>query len=261
MDRLGWELAELPRWNCCGTVFSLATDDLMRHLGPARNFVRLKELGESRLLTLCSMCYSTLKRSAAFLAQDPERLQRINAFMDEEPDLEGVPQVLHLLEILRDEIGFERIEEAVERPLEGLRVAPYYGCTLLRPRGLGVDAPDRPQVMEELFAALGAEVVDSPYKVECCGSYLAVGRPDVVEARAGAILKGAESRGADLVATSCPLCQFNLQRQQAVTRHSSPITVVYFSQLLALALGGEAHLPERALAVLERRGIFQEVRG
>jgi len=267
MERLGYELAELPRWNCCGTVYSLASDDLMRHLAPIRNLIRVQELGESRLVTLCSMCFGTLKRSAQFVEEDPERLATINAFMDEEDDYRGGVEVLHLLAVLRDEVGYEAIEEAVERPLEGLKVAPYYGCMLLRPRGLGVDDPDHPRVMEELLSALGAEVVDHPYKVECCGSYLTAGRADVVEVRVAAIAGAAVQRGADLIATSCPLCQFNLDTRlsQAAGRRGTPsIPSVYFTQLLALALGADPHLGEQAIdprPVLAARGFLSEVRG
>ncbi|MCD5408944.1 CoB--CoM heterodisulfide reductase iron-sulfur subunit B family protein [Candidatus Bipolaricaulota bacterium] len=242
MEALGWELSELPRWNCCGTVYSLASDDLMRHLGPVRNLVRVQELGESRLITLCAMCYNTLRRSSQFVGADPERLERINAFMDEEPDYQGGVEVLHLLQFLRDEVGFEEIAAKVKRPLDGLRVAPYYGCMLLRPREVGIDAPDSPGVMEGLLSALGAEPVDFPQKAECCGAYLTVTDPEIARERVEGIVSAARRAGAEIIATSCPLCQFNLEHHQAddaspVTRHASPVTVVYFTQLLALALG------------------------
>ena len=237
MERLGWRLEELPRWNCCGTVYSLASDDLIRHLGPVRNLIRVQELGEGRLLTLCAMCYNTLARSSHFVQADPERLQRINAFMDEEEDYRGGVEVLHLLQLLRDEVGFEEIEAKVARPLVGVRVAPYYGCMLLRPREVGIDSPDSPQVMEQLFSSLGAEPVDFSQKAECCGAYQAVSNPEIARARVGDIVSAARRAGAELIATSCPLCQFNLETHQSVTHHPSPITAVYFTQLLALALG------------------------
>ncbi|MGC9530403.1 MAG: CoB--CoM heterodisulfide reductase iron-sulfur subunit B family protein [Candidatus Bipolaricaulaceae bacterium] len=246
MRRLGWELAELPEWNCCGTVYSLATDDLMRHLGPVRNLIRVQQLGKSRLVTLCSMCYSTLKRSASFVTQDSDRLERVNAFLDQEPDYQGGVAVVHLLEVLRDEVGFDTLRASLQRPLSGLAVAPYYGCTLLRPRGMGLDDPDRPQVFEDLLSALGADVVDYPQKVECCGAYLTVGSPEVAGRRAAAILGAAARAGAGVVATSCPLCQFNLESRAAqfAREFAGPrAPSVYFTQLLAWALGEEAELP------------------
>jgi len=237
MERLGWRLEELPHWNCCGTVYSLASDDLMRHVGPVRNLVRAQELGEGRLVALCAMCYNTLARSSRFVEADPERLRRINAFMDEEPDYRGGVEVVHLLQLLRDEVGYGEIEAKVARSLEGVRVAPYYGCMLLRPREVGIDDPDSPEVMEELLSSLGAEPVEFPQRAECCGAYQAVSRPEIARGRVQEIVSSARRAGAELIATSCPLCQFNLETHQNVTHHSSPIAVVYFTQLLALALG------------------------
>jgi len=232
MERLGWRLEELPRWNCCGTVYSLASDDLIRHLGPVRNLIRVQELGERRLLTLCAMCYNTLG---------------INAFMDEEPDYRGGVEVLHLLQLLRDEVGFEEIEAKVKRPLEGVRVAAYYGCMLLRPREVGI-----------LFSSLGAEPVDFSQKAECCGAYQTVSNPKIARERVWEIVSAARRAGAELIATSCPLCQFNLETHQSVTHHPSPITVVYFTQLLALALGAPEDKLGFELLTLDPRPVLSK---
>ena len=108
--RLGVELTELPRWNCCGTVYSLASDDLIHKLAPIRNLIRVKEQKQSRVLTLCAMCYNTLKRANIFIREDSESRDKMNDFMyREEIDYEGDVEVLHLLEFLRDEIKFAEI--------------------------------------------------------------------------------------------------------------------------------------------------------
>ena len=293
MERLGYELAELPRWNCCGTVYSLSSDDLMRHVAPVRNFIRVQEMGERKLVTLCAMCYNTLRRSADFVSADPERLRRINAFMDEEPDYAGGVEVLHLLQILRDEITFEEVEAKVERPLYGLKVAPYYGCMLLRPREVGIDDPDAPEVMELLVEYLGAEAVDSPHKVECCGAYQTVANPGIARERVQEIVGAAARRGADVIITSCPLCTYNLEHHQlSVTgealrvtgnkssthhasrvtrhpnsRHASRVTrhvipILYFTQLLAYALGvPEGELGFEDAVIDPRPALSQRVGG
>lgn len=266
MERLGWALEELPRWNCCGTVYSLSSDDLMRHVAPVRNLIRVQEMGESRLIALCAMCYNTLRRSAAFVSADPEKLQRINAFMDEEEDYRGGVEVLHLLQLLRDEITFEEVGAKVERPLYGLRVAPYYGCMLLRPREVGIDDPDRPEVMELLLEHLGAEAVDSPQKVECCGAYQTVANPGLARERVAEIVGAAARRGADLIITSCPLCTYNLEQHQLpVTRDAGShhrIPVIYFAQLLAFALGvPEGELGLEGAAIDPRPVLSQRVGG
>lgn len=234
LGKLGYEAKELPRWNCCGTVYSLAQDDLMRNVGPVRNLIRVQEAGGSELLTLCAMCYNTLRRSAQFV-EDPENLGRINAFMDEEEDYRGGVRVLHLVQLLAEEIGAEALSREVVRPLAGLRLGAYYGCTLLRPKGVGVDDPDRPEIMEGLIAALGAEPVFFPERTECCGAYLTVTRPDVVRERVGEILLSAAMGGAHLLLTACPLCKFNLEERRPLGAPKIP--VFYVGEALAWALG------------------------
>ncbi|MEW6217358.1 MAG: CoB--CoM heterodisulfide reductase iron-sulfur subunit B family protein [Candidatus Bipolaricaulota bacterium] len=240
---LGYEIEEIPRWNCCGTVYSLAQDDLMRHVGPVRNLVRVQGMGEKRVLTLCAMCYGTLTRSARFV-EEPERLERINAFMDTEDDFRGGIEVVHLLTLLRDEVGYEVLASKVKRSLDGLKVATYYGCVLLRPREFAVDDPERPEVMERVVEGLGGTPTVFPERMECCGAYLTVGRSDVVADRAGRILRSARGNGADLVVTTCPLCQFNLDERRPAGAPSLP--VLYLGQLLAWAMG----VDEPAVAAL-----------
>ncbi len=243
---LGMELVELPRWNCCGAVTSLTDDDLMRHVAPIRNMVRAQEAGESglvddtRLVTLCSMCFNALKWSNARIAGNPEDLKSVNEFMYLEEDYLGRVEVVHFLEILR-ELGPEAVAERVRAPLSGLRVAPYYGCTLLRPRDVGIDDPERPTVQQELLAAMGADVVDNPYKTVCCGSYQTVQDRYAVAELTHDILSHARAAGAEAVTTFCPLCAFNLDNRQrdVLEKHPDfePMPVLYFTQLMAVAFG------------------------
>jgi len=262
---LGWEMEEMSRWNCCGTVYSLATDDLMRHVGPARVLARAQDAGHERLLTLCSMCYNTLKRAERFLTEDRDRLERVNAFLDDEPDYTGGVRVVHLLELVRDEIGYEAVEEAVQRPLAGLKVSPYYGCTLTRPRSAGIDDPENPRVLEDLLMALGAEPVSSPQGVECCGAYLTATSPEIARRRAADISRAAAAGGAELMVTSCPLCQYNLDTRQKEARGASGrgVPSLYFTQLLALAVGADPAMDEQVIdprPVLAARGLAVEVK-
>ena len=235
------EMEELPRWNCCGTVYSLASDDLIHQVGSIRNLVRVKEQGANQVVTLCSMCYNTLKRANEFFLADEEKQDRINRYMDEEIDYTGDVAVVHLLEILRDEVGMEKIKAAVKKPLTGLKVSPYYGCMLLRPASIGIDNTERPTVMEDLLRALGAEVIDDPYKTECCGAYQTVNRKDVVVTCVHSILTSAQRNGAEVIALSCPLCDFNLDNRQKdilqTYKWFHPMPVLYFTQLMAIAFG------------------------
>ena len=236
---LGAPLDEMPKWNCCGATFPLAVDNLLNLIAPTRTLARARQQGD-HLVTLCAGCYNVLKRTDQFLAAEPEKRERINAFTEE--PYNGGLRVLHLLEVLRDEVGWEAIKAKVTQPLTGRRLAAYYGCLLLRPAsGAGIDDPENPTIMESLLAALGADVVDYSHKTECCGSYLAVSEPLVARDLSYAIIESAQRRKVGALVTSCPLCQFNLESRQAELAREhpgfQPLPIVYFTELLAQAVG------------------------
>ena len=236
-------LDELERWNCCGVVFSLADDDLLHLLAPVRNLIRVKDAGYDKVLTFCSMCFNTLSRANRVMREDEEKRHTINSFLEEESDYAGEVRVMHLLDFLRDEIGWDKVKERVKRPLAGLKLAPYYGCTLTRPREVGIDAPDDPRVIHDLLAALGAEPVDFGASTECCGSYQMLGNPEAAEAAVARILASAKESGAEGIVSSCPLCEYNLGKRQAALIGKKPevpgLPTFYVTQLAALALGAD----------------------
>ncbi len=239
---LGVDLVELPEWNCCGATFPLLTDNLLDLAGPARVLVAAREAGE-RLAVACTTCYNVLRRTNLAISADEDKREKLDFFI--EAEYRGDLQVLDVLQILRDEVGFDEIARIVKRPLTGLRAAAYYGCMVLRPTAeVAYDDPENPRTLDDLLIALGAETVDYPHKGECCGSYLAVISVEATAEMSYTILSSAQKNGAQLIVTNCPLCQFNLDRQQVgiARRHAGyqPIPVFYFSQLLGVALGLDA---------------------
>jgi len=261
MEALGTELVELPRWNCCGTVYSFAGDEELHQLAPVRNLIRVKETGSDKVATLCSFCYNTLKRADLLVKNNPDKMYTLNTFMDEEIDYEGDVEVVHLLQVLRDDVGWEAIAEKVQVPLAGLKVAPYYGCTLLRPQDIAIDDVERPVIMHDLLRTLGADVVDFPYATECCGSYQIISNPEFVKQRAWDILSSAVRRKADAIVLTCPLCDANLgQTQKEFIQKRSDFTgipILYFTQLLALALGLDPEVCRFELNYVDPRPLLE----
>ena len=262
MAVLGIDLVELPRWNCCGASYCLAEDDLIHQVAPVRDLIRVKEqsvrgilpLKPPKVVTLCPFCYNTLKRANLIVRNDPGKRDALNSFMDEEIDYQGEVETVHLLEVLRDDVGWEAIAEKVKVPLKDLIVAPYYGCTLIRPREIAIDDVERPTVLHRLMEALGATVVDFPFATECCGSFQSVSNPELAAETAWNILTLAQRQGAEVLVLTCPLCEYNLGSQQKLIMRRQrikgraplepfqgvlPLTL-YFTQLLALALGLES---------------------
>ncbi|HEC77142.1 MAG TPA: heterodisulfide reductase, subunit B [Thermoplasmatales archaeon] len=237
-ELIGIEFKELDKWYCCGTVYSLATDNLMYRLAGIRNLIRAKEEGYEKLLTLCSICYNTLKQANLMAKSDKEAMEKINAFMDEEPDYDGSVDVIHPLQLIDKK--FYEIKERVKKPLNK-KYAAYYGCLLLRPKEVAIDEYENPSIMERLIEAMGGEAINFPLKNECCGSYnVAVNREAVIE-RTYRIVLNAKKNGADGIITSCPLCHFNLQEMQKEVKkiHSdfSGLPVYYFTEIMAEAFG------------------------
>ncbi|UCF69917.1 MAG: CoB--CoM heterodisulfide reductase iron-sulfur subunit B family protein [candidate division WOR-3 bacterium] len=246
---LGIELLEIPRWNCCGTVFSLTDDDLIHHVASVRNFIRVQEMNdyglvknENRLVTLCAMCFNTLKSTNLRVKNNAEDLKKINDLMYREENYGGKVEVLHFLELLKS-LGFEKIRDRVKKPLKGLKIAPYYGCMILRPQEIGIDDPEDPTIQRDLLLSLGADSVDTPYKRVCCGSYQTVKEKNIVAELAYDILSHARKEGAEAMATVCPLCAFNLDHRQKEVKAShsdfEEIPVFYVTQLMAIAFALE----------------------
>jgi len=238
---LGQPLEELDEWQCCGATFPLSTDNSMAFVAPTRILAQ-SQLAGGHVTTLCAICFNVLRRTQHFLEEKPDFLERINWFTDEPYD--GSSRVSHFLEILRDEITWPGLTTKVVRPLDGLKVAPYYGCLLLRPQPeIGLDDPDAPSILHDCLASLGCQVISFPYQTECCGSYLAVSKPELPPKLAGEIISSARRNGAQAIITACPLCQFNLDYPQRASQENAPtetLPVLYFTQLMAVALG----LPE-----------------
>jgi len=248
LDTLGVEYEELPRWNCCGAVYSLADDDLIHIIAPVRDLIRAKERGSDTVFTLCSMCYNTLARANELMKNDEEKRKTINDFMDEEPDYAGEVRVVHLLDFLRDDYGWDKLKEKVKIPLGGLKVAPYYGCTLLRPKDVALDRFDKPQLFQKLMETLGAEVIEFPSATTCCGAYQVLGNPDAALDISRDILSDAVNHGAEAMAMVCPLCDYNLGHRQGAMLNkyddAKELPIYYVTQLMAIALGvdpGECH--------------------
>jgi len=268
MDALGHEMIEMEDWNCCGVVASLTDDDLMHHLAPLRSLIHVEDAGENKVVTLCDMCCNTLKQTNLRVKENPDDLETLNLFMDRENDYKGTVKVIHFLEFLRDEIGFDVIKKKVKHPLKNIKIMPYYGCMLLRPREVAIDDAEEPTILSDLLSALGAEVVDNPFKIECCGSYHTVENKELVSKRAHRITSFATERDSDAMVISCPLCRFNLDARgkeaEKIFKGYKQIPIYYYTQLIAIALGlnpevcgFDQHVVD-PLMLLKKKGVLEK---
>jgi heterodisulfide reductase subunit B len=240
MRILGVELHELDDWNCCGATAYMSVDEGEAGVLAARNLAIAEKLGPHDLLTPCSACYLVLNKTKHNIAEFPDIRDRVHRALDSAKlSYTGRTNVRHPLDMLIHDVGLDVIKEKVVRPLKGLKVAPYYGCQVVRPYSTFDDAWN-PTTMDRLLATLGAEVVHYPLKTKCCGGSLTGTVPEAGLRMSYILLKEAVRRGADVIATICPLCQFNMDAyHDQIDRRWGPtrIATVYFTQLMGLAFG------------------------
>ena len=248
-EALGHDLRELADWNCCGYIAYMSVDQAQALLLAARNLSLAEKDGLKDLLTPCSACYVVLNRVDDFRFRYPQLVEGVlDALSEAGLPYHGGVRIRHPLDVLVDDIGIEEIKKRALRTLEGVRVAPYYGCLYNRPHQI-TEETFFPSRMEELFRALGMDVIDFPLKMKCCGGSL-TSTVEVVGMRAVyLLLHEAKRLGADVVVTICPLCQFNLEAyQDRVSRafkEDVGVPVLYFTQLLGFLLG----VPEKRLGL------------
>lgn len=234
---LGIELKEMQDPLCCGAVFTNISENVMLQSGPNRILSRAQAHGNA-LVTMCAGCYNVLKRTNLQAKRNSVTQGKVNDFNEER--YTGGVDVFHFLEILRDKVGFATIHDSVKKPLSGLPVGSYYGCLLLRPfNEMRLDDPHRPTVLEDLLTGIGCNSIDYPMRTECCGSYLSITATKTATLLSQNITQSARSRGAKMLAVSCPLCKYNLEELQnrSGIPESERLPIFYFTQLLGLALG------------------------
>ena len=237
---LGIELEELDDWNCCGATANMSEKELMSFAISARNLA-LAEKFHRDLVTPCSACFTVLNKTNQYFAEYPDLRKKLGQTLEAAGlSYSGNIRVRHILDIVVNDVGNEKLASLVKRRLEGLKVAPYYGCQIVRP-GTDFDDPDDPQCMDRLIEALGATAVEYSMKAKCCGASLMGTQENLALRLCKNLLLEAERNEADCVITLCPLCQMNLDvYQRKVNRHFGTkfnIPVLYFTQLIGLALG------------------------
>jgi len=235
---LGVELVELDDWNCCGSTPYSSFEELASFCLSARNLALAEKRGFD-LVTPCSSCYVILNRANAYLKQYPELKAKVDeALAAGGLEYRGTVRVRHLLDVFVNDVGYEEISSKVKKNLGGLKVAPYYGCQIVRP-SFGFDHPEFPKSLDMLIAGLGGESVNFPLRARCCGGSLIISEESVALDLIKKLLESALTNGAECLITVCPLCQTNLDAYQSrvnkVFHTDFNLPVLFFTQIMGLA--------------------------
>lgn len=244
---LGAELLEIDDWNCCGATAYMSVKETVACVVSARNLALAEPAGRD-IIAPCSACFTVLNKTRAFVRELPQLRDHVTACLREAGlscrfDL----PVRHPLEVLFNDFGRRKLGEAQERDLNGLRVACYYGCQIVRPERAVLEDAERPMALDDLLEGLGAAPVPFPPKVRCCGGMLVATFEDVARQLCAELYGWARQENADCIVTTCPMCQANLELLQRCSaagvdgggngRAGPPIPILYFTQLIGLALG------------------------
>ena len=245
---LGQELVEIEDWNCCGATMYMSVKETVSLAVSARNLALAEKMGLD-ILAPCSSCFTVLAKTNRVLNEIPAMHHAVNEALAEGGlSYGGTTRIRHPLDVLMNDIGINIIKARVRRSLDGLKIAPYYGCQIVRPDKT-FDDRENPVLMDRLFDACGGRLVYYPMKVRCCGGMLMTTFEETALKLNKELLECAQANGADVIVTTCPLCHFNLEAyQDKINRlyHTGfNMPILYFTQLLGIALG----LPAKALGL------------
>ena len=234
------EMEEIEDWNCCGATTYFNIDELLADTLCARNLAIAEKTGLD-VIAPCSGCFKNMYSARKHLKHEPDLMEHINeALAEDDLKFAGTSEVRHLIDVLVKDVGLEEIRKRVRRPLTGLKVAPYYGCQILRPRKDHEDV-ESPRFFEDLMTAIGADPVEYRLKLRCCGGALLITNREAALSLVRNLLENAVQSGAAIIATACPLCQVNLEcyQKQVNSEFGTDLSVpvLYFTQLVGLALG------------------------
>lgn len=245
---IGLELKEIQDWNCCGATEYISVARLPAYALNGRNLALAARQanGGHTIIAPCSACYLNLAKTDNYMAKDAHLNQKVNEALAAgglhyEP---GTVKIRHLLDVIVNRVGLDEVARKVVKPLKGLRVAPYYGCMVVRPDPENrFGNPEYPTALDQLMATLGAEVIDFPVKTHCCGGHMTQISAPVAYELIRRLIYGADQYHADILVTLCPMCQLNLDAyQDDMNKHFGTdyhIPIVYFTQLMGIAFGHE----------------------
>lgn len=249
-DKLGIELVKMTEASCCGAGHLQDMNNELATVINARHLAYAEKEGLN-LLTVCDTCQLHINEVNLKLKNDPEALAEVNKTLKEVGmEYKGTVEVKHILTALIEDYGLDRLKEQVVKPLDKYKIAPFYGCQILRPGAVsGLEDPDNPTFFEELIETLGGKTVDYESKTKCCGFHVELANPEAAAAMTGKALWQAKEKQADFMVTPCPLCHLNLDAQQEHSLHvaenpakyknvdHSPLPIMHVPQLVGLAVG------------------------
>ncbi len=244
-EKLDVELHLIDEAVCCGSGVIEERSELTSLAINAKNMAHAEAMGMP-LYTPCSTCFNVISNAQKRLAEDPALLRQVNEILAEQGlEYKGTCQITHTLWVIAQDVGLDKLKQAISNPLNGLRVASYYGCHTRNPADIqGYESSNNPTSLEDILRVLGVDVIDYESKDDCCGYHLAWPNNELNMKMTSNVLSGAHKKDVDLLVTSCPLCFKSMDGSQAKalaqTGKNFQLPVLYLPELVGLACGMSA---------------------
>lgn len=247
-DALDIKMNTIPDWNCCSASIGYSGGGELPRLALSARNIALSEKHNpgQEIVATCAACWLATRESSERLHEDAELKAEADIALKEAGlELQNTTAIKHMVEVLIEDIGYDKMAEKVVKPLEGIKIAGYVGCQTNRPFGIEGESFENPKYLDKMVEALGGDSIpDYEKKVSCCGGALAFSEPEKSQALVKGILESAYDHGADMIVTPCPVCQMNVEVYQDQinstygTKFNIPVT--YYSTLMAVAYGKTA---------------------
>ncbi len=241
LKRLNVELIDIKEFNCCG--YPLRNIDFKGFLISSARNIALAEKRNLDILTLCKCCFGTLKKADYILKEYPNLKDEVNKTLKKEGlKYNGKSEIKHLIKVLYQDVGLDKIKEKIVKIYKDLPIATHYGCHLLRPsKVVGFDDPIKPRLFDQMVEITGADSIEWKMKLECCGAPIWGINDELSMDLTYKKLRDAMDSGAEFICTACPYCQIqfdkiqNLILSQKSLNHSIPS--ILYTQFLGLCMG------------------------
>jgi heterodisulfide reductase subunit B len=263
LPKLGFELVDLNGYTCCPDPIYFQAADKLSWLSVAARNITIAEDAGIDLVTCCSGCTSSLSETNHLLKKDEKLREQVNERLAKiGRKFKGTINVKHIAAMVRDEAGYEKVKASVKCPLKGLRVVFHYGCHLLKPRDImNVDDPQRPEILEKLVEAIGAEPISHRERINCCGKSCM--NEDIPPKMMFDILTSVEEHQPDCLCLICPTCfdQYDLGqiKMKKIFDRKFETPVVYYFQLLALAQGATPDMVGIKWHKVKTKGFLEKI--
>ncbi len=241
-EKVDVELHLIDEAVCCGSGVIEERSELTSLAVNAKNMAHAEAMGMP-LYTPCSTCFNVISNAKKRMQESPELHKQVNEILAEQGlEYKGECRITHTLWVIAQDVGLDRLKQSITNPLNGLRVASYYGCHTRNPADIqGYESSNNPTSLEDVLRVLGVEIVDFDTKDDCCGYHLAWPNNELNMKMTSNVLAGAHNKDVDLLVTSCPLCFKSMDGSQAKalaqTGQKFQLPVLFLPELVGLACG------------------------